>query len=48
MMPMLSSMAPLHSLAQGNQIEMQHDVMPLTSELHDAHGMVSGTTVFLR
>ena len=38
MLSMVLSMAPLHSLGQDNQIEMQHDllVMPLASHDTDA------------
>ena len=48
---MVSSMAPSHSLGQGNKIEMQHevfgDVMPLEPLLHNTHGIITGTIVFL-
>ena len=52
MMLIASSMAPPHSLGQGNQIEMQDDifahVIPLAPPLHDANGIISGTIAFLR
>ena len=43
---------PLHSLHQDNQNEeamwLFGHVMPLTPELHDVHGIISGTIAFLR
>ena len=47
MMPMVSSLTPLHSLRQDYQIELQHDffsyVMPLAFVWHDTNGTVSDT-----
>ena len=54
MMPMVSSMAPSHSLGQGNQIEIKHDFfghvmsLELALVLHDAIGVINGTITFLR
>ena len=46
------SMAPLHSIYQEDQNEVQHDflghVIPLASAAHDADGVVSSTTAFPR
>ena len=53
-MPMVLSMAPLHSLGQHDQNEVQHDlfvhVMPLTLDLtsSDADGVMNGFITFLR
>ena len=52
MMQAASSMAPLHSLGQDDQNEVQHDflchVMPWVpvSASHDADGSINGTTAF--
>ena len=44
-------MAPLHSLGQDDQIEVQQDfignVMPLTMASYDADGVINGTIAFL-
>ena len=52
MMLIASSLAPLYSLGQGSQIEIQHDfsdhVMPLAAPSHDTHGIISGTIAFFR
>ena len=54
MMPMPSSMTPLHSLGHDNQNEVQHDlfghVMPLALALvsSDAHGVITDISATLR
>ena len=51
-MPMISSMAPLHSLGQDDQNEVQYDsaghVMPFTLASHDADGVINVTIAFIR
>ena len=51
---MVSSIAPLHLLDQGNQKDVEHDssshMIPLvpTSVSHDADSIVNGTIAFVR